>query len=233
MILDEATSALDSESERLIQGALAEVMRGRTTLVIAHRLSTVENADVILVMDEGRIVESGTHDALMTGGQTYANLHGAQFKDIEPEQGPVAAIAGPAPRSGRNRDPRHRPARACRAPGMRTPGGCAHWCRCPGFLARLVARRRHRAADASATWRTSTPVWVVGNLTVGGTGKTPFVIWLVRELVRRGYKPGVVARGYGGPRQSQAGCRDGGRRGPGAGWAMNRPWLPGIPARRW
>jgi ATP-binding cassette, subfamily B, bacterial MsbA len=79
LILDEATSALDAESEHVVQTALAELMKGRTTLVIAHRLSTIERADRILVMDEGRIVESGTHAALLAAGGVYAALHRMQF----------------------------------------------------------------------------------------------------------------------------------------------------------
>jgi ABC-type multidrug transport system fused ATPase/permease subunit len=79
LILDEATSALDAESEHLVQTALAELLRGRTTLVIAHRLTTIERADRILVMDEGRIVESGTHATLIAAGGVYAALHRMQF----------------------------------------------------------------------------------------------------------------------------------------------------------
>jgi subfamily B ATP-binding cassette protein MsbA len=79
LILDEATSSLDSESERYIQAALAEVMRHRTTLVIAHRLSTVENADQIVVMDQGRIVEQGRHGELLAKGGHYAGLYKMQF----------------------------------------------------------------------------------------------------------------------------------------------------------
>ena len=79
LILDEAMSALDSESEHAIQTALAQLLGGRTTLVIAHRLSTIERADRILVLDAGRIVESGTHAALLAAGGVYAALHRMQF----------------------------------------------------------------------------------------------------------------------------------------------------------
>jgi subfamily B ATP-binding cassette protein MsbA len=79
LILDEATSALDSESERVIQQALQELLKDRTTLVIAHRLSTIEKADIILVMDEGRLVERGNHAELLQRGGMYAALHRMQF----------------------------------------------------------------------------------------------------------------------------------------------------------
>lgn len=81
LILDEATSALDTESERHIQDALDSVMNNRTTLVIAHRLTTIEKADLILVMDQGRIVERGTHAQLLAMNGYYARLHARQFKE--------------------------------------------------------------------------------------------------------------------------------------------------------
>ncbi len=82
LLLDEATSALDAESERLVQAALEAAMQGRTTLVIAHRLATVQRADRILVMDEGRIVETGTHASLVARGGLYAQLAALQFHAV-------------------------------------------------------------------------------------------------------------------------------------------------------
>lgn len=80
LILDEATSALDTQSEILVQEALNKLMQNRTTFVIAHRLSTVKSADKIVVLDEGRIVQSGTHDKLLAQGGLYKKLYDAQFK---------------------------------------------------------------------------------------------------------------------------------------------------------
>jgi subfamily B ATP-binding cassette protein MsbA len=80
LILDEATSSLDASSEALVQEALDQLMRGRTTIVIAHRLSTVLGADRILVLDQGRIVESGTHSELLAQEGLYAHLYSRQFR---------------------------------------------------------------------------------------------------------------------------------------------------------
>src|SRR5262249_25706540 len=92
LLLDEATSALDTESERQVQAALKTLMRGRTTLVIAHRLSTVLDADLIYVVDAGRIVESGTHAESLARGGAYQRLYALQFAD-EPASAEIGARA--------------------------------------------------------------------------------------------------------------------------------------------
>ena len=88
MILDEATSNLDSVSEQLIQAALRPLFAGRTSFVIAHRLSTVLAADKILVLDKGRLVDSGTHEELLERGGLYKTLYDRQFRaDTRPKTG--------------------------------------------------------------------------------------------------------------------------------------------------
>ena len=85
LILDEATSALDAESEQLVQRAIANLIRDRTTIVIAHRLSTVRRADLIAVVEAGRIIERGTHAELLAHGGQYQRLYELQFADEEEE----------------------------------------------------------------------------------------------------------------------------------------------------
>ena len=103
LILDDSTSSVDVETERAIRRALAEVITGRTTFVIAHRLSTVRGADLILVMKDGRIVEQGSHQELLERGQTYREIYELQLRPQEevdlPEEFEAPAIAGPVPAS--------------------------------------------------------------------------------------------------------------------------------------
>ena len=103
LILDEATSALDTRSERLIQAALDPLMRNRTTLAIAHRLSTILAADLILVVDRGRIVERGTHAELLRHGGLYAKLYNEQFAPSASRQRESVIVAAPTAGSGGGR----------------------------------------------------------------------------------------------------------------------------------
>lgn len=221
LILDEATSALDSESEQHIQAALTEVMKGRTTLVIAHRLSTIENAGEILVMEAGRIVERGTHRQLLAAHGVYAALHQRQFGGEAGTARPGRPEVPGGDGAARGLSATDTIVQGSAAAGTNGEAGvlvdhsgmegalAARWYGDSAFgtlLAPLGAitgwaarrrRARHRSGAQDA-WRPSVPVLVVGNITVGGTGKTPLVIWLVDWLAARGWRPGVVARGHGG-----------------------------------
>ena len=83
LILDEATSSIDTRTEVRIQAAFAQMMKGRTSFIVAHRLSTIREADVILVMKDGHIVEQGNHDELLAKGGFYAKLYNSQFEGVE------------------------------------------------------------------------------------------------------------------------------------------------------
>jgi subfamily B ATP-binding cassette protein MsbA len=92
LVLDEATSSLDNESERLVEVALERLLVGRTTLIIAHRLSTVQRADRLVVLDQGRIVEQGTHAELLRLGGVYAKLFQMQWRDGEDLTSALSAL---------------------------------------------------------------------------------------------------------------------------------------------
>ena len=134
VVLDEATAHLDSESEFAVQQALSVALQGRTSLVIAHRLSTVREADQILVIEAGQVAETGTHEELLAAGGLYADLYLTQFKSQEnqeqyspngcvtPRRPPATGCQRPATYSRGGAVPRRRPSRRRRA-GCRT--GCA------------------------------------------------------------------------------------------------------------
>jgi ABC-type multidrug transport system fused ATPase/permease subunit len=83
LLLDEATSALDAQSEQTVQAALDKLSQGRTTLVIAHRLATIRNADKIIVMADGQVIETGTHEALLARGGAYTDLYNLQLNEAK------------------------------------------------------------------------------------------------------------------------------------------------------
>lgn len=86
LLLDEATSALDSESEKLVQEALERAMRGRTVILIAHRMSTVVNSDIIVVVENGRVAQTGTHKELLENSKFYSNVFNMQNLETEVEE---------------------------------------------------------------------------------------------------------------------------------------------------
>lgn len=192
LILDEATSALDTESEALVQSALNEAMKGRTTIIVAHRLSTIVHADHILVVDDGKIVEEGTHQVLLEQRGRYAKLF--ETFDGEPN---ASRIENPP--ETRFRDVSPEPVGAT-GTLLEAWYGEKRWVRSLAPLSwlygRLVRSRRRRMTPHA--WVPPVPLLVVGNISVGGTGKTPLVIWLANWLQHAGKRVGVVSRGYKG-----------------------------------
>ena len=203
LILDEATSALDTESEQMIQAAIDNLVKDRTTIVIAHRLSTVENADRILVLDNGSIVESGTHDKLLEKDQQYASLYKLQFNTgvssdhqaaIEKES-PIInyPIAGQDFLSDRPQTTIWERMWYGYHPFAQLLAPIGYF-----FNIAVSIRRWFYRRGLIRSNKFDVPVIVVGNITVGGTGKTPLVIWLANHLKSMGFKPGIISRGYRG-----------------------------------
>ncbi len=199
LILDEATSALDNESERSIQLALEDLTSERTTIVIAHRLSTVESADQIVVLDKGEVIEKGNHTELLHQGGLYADLYASQFKDESQDQMDIFP-----PRRRKISEPQVGDllgrASLSIEDAWYSSGWWLHLLRPLSWVyGRITAWRRKRIlADPHQSIGVTIPTVVVGNITVGGTGKTPLVGWLVETLIDKGFQPGIVMRGYGG-----------------------------------
>jgi ATP-binding cassette, subfamily B, bacterial MsbA len=196
LILDEATSALDSESERYIQSALDAVTQGRTTIVIAHRLSTIESADRILVVDKGKIVEQGTHAELILKGEHYASLHvGQEEKSRSPKLVSETSEFQPVPTSAESNFSLFSEDYNPLMQGWYAKTSWVQLLAPLSFIYKSIASIRRRRTQP---WHASVPVVIVGNINVGGTGKSPLVAWLAKELKSLGFHPGIVSRGYGG-----------------------------------
>ena len=195
IILDEATSALDTESELIVQEALEKLIIDRTTIVIAHRLSTIENASKIIVLDNGSIVETGTHSELIENKDVYHSLYKNKFEDSPEAQSRTSKSVQLFMPEYEDEDS--------------SSFVVDSWYKKSLWLyllypfslifSYLTTRRRKRYLNNKIeSYKSEVPIIVVGNLTIGGTGKTPLVKYIVTELKNRGYRPGIVSRGYGG-----------------------------------
>ena len=195
IILDEATSALDTESELIVQEALEKLITDRTTIVIAHRLSTIENASKIIVLDNGIIAETGTHEELIKNESIYHSLYKNKFED-SPDTKPKTS------KSTQLFMPEY-------DDETYSSFVVDSWYKKSLWLyllypfsllfSYLTSRRRRKyIKNKEISYKSDIPIIVVGNLTIGGTGKTPLVKYIANELANKGYKPGIVSRGYGG-----------------------------------
>ena len=218
LILDEATSSLDTESERYIQHAIENLMDNRTTLVIAHRLSTVEHADYILVLDQGKLVEQGDHQTLLENDGIYARLHALQFRD-DKESG--QSIVKSAARRVKAITGRKTVLIDWMNASTQKRQGWWLWSMNPMsvllmplslgyYLAAGLRRLVFRVGLLRSTQLPVTTI-VVGNITLGGNGKTPIVVALFQLLQGKGYKPAIITRGYKSGYENKVQVLTGGR----------------------
>ena len=195
IILDEATSSLDTESELIVQEALEKLITNRTTIVIAHRLSTIENASKIIVLDDGVLSETGTHKELLLNDGIYQSLYKNKFEDLSSEKITISE------------------SKQLYVPEYDEEDNASFvvdsWYKKSLWLYLLTPfsllfkyltkrRRRKYIQGKLESYKSDIPIIIVGNLTIGGTGKTPLVAYIAQELSKLGYKPGLVSRGYGG-----------------------------------
>ncbi|MBT8436044.1 MAG: lipid A export permease/ATP-binding protein MsbA [Gammaproteobacteria bacterium] len=202
LILDEATSALDTESERYIQHAMEHLMQNRTTLVIAHRLSTIEHADHILVMDQGKIVEQGTHAELLDNDGIYSKLHSMQFRDT----GDTEPQPSTRPKIIRSSVLNKSLMQHWVSLSTQRRQGWWLWSLNPLSLLLMPLSLVYYFFTSLRRWgyrlrlirSTRLPVTtvVVGNITLGGNGKTPIVVALYHFLKDKGFHPAIITRGY-------------------------------------
>ncbi len=203
LILDEATSALDTESERFIQHAMEHLMENRTTLVIAHRLSTIEHADHILVMDQGKILEQGSHAELLEHEGIYARLHSMQFRDGK--EGEVKSVRA-RPKIIRSSVLNKSLMQNWVNLSTQRRQGWWLWSMNPLsillmplsliFYLAVGLRRLGYRLRLIGSKKLPVTIIVVGNITLGGNGKTPIVVALYQLLRDEGYQPAIVTRGY-------------------------------------
>ena len=197
IILDEATSSLDNESELIVQEAIERLINNRTTIVIAHRLSTIENADTILVLDNGSVAESGSHSELLEKDGIYKSLYQNKFHDSDDQTKSSKKSVGQEYLPAFTEEPTQQ--------GYLIDA----WYKKSFWLYLLTPftflfsslvklRKRSYIKNPKKVWNSPIPIVVVGNISMGGTGKTPLVKFIATELTKRGFKPGLVSRGYGG-----------------------------------
>lgn len=216
LILDEATAALDNISERRIQAVMRKLMRGKITLIISHRLQFVKEANEILVLSAGKLVERGTHSELLEAGGYYTSLYEHRPADKKVVRQPAAQALEVShllpmqevdmqtmelPLAQPQKRPLAKATSRFRLENSWYERNRMLWLAAPvSMLMYLMWTGRSvlYKLRLKRSWQLPAPVVVIGNLTVGGTGKTPFVAWMARHLMERGLKVGIISRGYGG-----------------------------------